>query len=342
MTTTDSSENYVIDRGIWTVNFVVCIAGIAFSAYVTLSLLMYQYIRYRRVKRECKRNIQERRLSMQARVLCILVALFATIFSALKLINLLIERDANNGINSHRNCSLLWQITTATLFLSSFFAYLFLWTRQRVFYIHKALSQLNSKVLYISSYAILVFWIVYCIIATGTVFVVFQYEFWPNIGCLVVPGTGRGLQFLSASFVIVCAFMQFSLLVLFIYPIVKRSSIRISDNSRRSQSESGDSRSAARVMRRIKKAIAIAIVCIVTDIISPILATFLSSRERSSFTSTYVINLCINMISLILCFDNWRHMLFPWIPRKKASPAKTSSTGHTSQSLRSSHNASSI
>lgn len=338
--TTTSSDNYNVTFGLktWYVNIVICGSAFIFGLYVTTALLIYQYLRSIRMDKHSKRNVREKRFSTIARILCIMTTLLVTVQSGLKTLTIIIEYDAATNKTRKEdfwNCAVISKTRDLCLVLSVFTAYIFLWTRQRVFYIHKTLAQLNSTTVTVLSYVVLIAWLIYTIGGTISHMVLVQYYYEPGFGCTTVDGTAMHLRNILITFVLICGFMQISLLILFIYPIIRRSSLKIKPSSFRSRKSSSESKSLQRVMRRVKKAIILASVCIISDVLAAVLAISLFSRVQTSFSSHYVLNLTVNMICLILCFDYWRRMLFPCLKvknrQRSVTPPHISGNSHSIQ-----------
>nr|XP_039270452.1 uncharacterized protein LOC120345121 [Styela clava] len=324
---------FEFDEKLWSANVVLNLFGLILSSYVTATMVVHHYVRNSRNK-PSNRDIRERRFALIARILCILSAIFTATFSASKAIIDFVEKDARYKTTKPWDCNILFKVANASLLFSSFLAYLFLWTRQRVFYIHKALRPLNSKTLTVTSYVILVLWILYSVTSIVAIAILPRYDYEVGVGCRLDIDSSTSLRIISSSFVVVTALMQVCLLVLFIYPIVKRSIISSQMSRRRSGKSPGSENSPlTRIMWRVKKAIALSVVCIVTDIAAPVIATLTYSSDKTTFTPPYVISLTVNMMCLIFCFDNWHTMLVPCMikPGPERKLAKLASTQNTSQ-----------
>ncbi|XP_039270453.2 uncharacterized protein LOC120345122 [Styela clava] len=326
----ESTEEGATDnkQSLWVANVAVAIIGIVYGVYVTAVLIINELRRKKGLKNCANRNARERKIGGMARGLCIGGSFVLTIFSALKLSTSFVDGQSQQIIfvKFSYDCNALGKSREICLIICFFIIYFFLWTRQRIFYIHKALSHLNSRKLSTISYVILILWVTYAICASCCLMVIVHYEHKPGLGCVTASDTAKYLRAILISYVIVSTLMQVSLLYLFVYPIISRSAL--------ASNSSNDNRSRTRVMGRVKKAIILTLICIFTDIISLVISIVSFSKETNMFSSTYIINLIVNVMCIIFCFDNWNKMLIPCWKTTREERAKAlgnmPSTSHAS------------
>lgn len=186
--------------------------------------------------------------------------------------------------------------------------YLVLWMKQRTFYEDPRLKHLSSKFTRILSVFIAVLLAVavlgtYVLFAVGVEYVGSPY------GCLI-RGVIAGVTTLRNVILIVgTIFFQLCFLGLFLYPLIKHQmNIRIAKPLNEQN----------RIIKLIKRSTILTAVCIVSDLLSAITVIFVDDRG-SVKVLVYDIDIVINVISVILCFVDWRDRVMPW--RLKAAGA---------------------
>jgi len=179
--------------------------------------------------------------------------------------------------------------------------YLFLWFRQRIFYVNPSL-RISNSCLRVFSFAILILWILFWISLLIAYFIMIQFHFENKVGCVFESDSKIAYFKMVLAWTAVSFFMQIGLLVLFVFPIFNRSLWR---NQQRNERNS-------RLMKRVKKAVILTSVCLGTDIVTFIVLVLLYEEYGNFVYSTYSINLVINHLVTIACFDYWKKLLWPW------------------------------
>ena len=212
-------------------------------------------------------------------------------------------------------CEAISKLENITFAAGSGLVYLFLWFRQRVFYIHPSLNTLNNKVVKTASTSIMVIWVLYFVSLWILTFLFVQHHFNREGGCLIKESFQYILPVLVWSWCIVSILMQILLLVLFIYPIMKQTSWQNQQNHE----------SNSCLKKRVKKAVIFTLICLLTDLLSVILSQIFYVRKANIAIFPFTLNLVTNHLITIACFDNWKQLFWPWKlkPRKQLDVTKS-------------------
>ena len=308
---------------LWTANLVISAILTVFSIYISAALI-YHYVRVQRSKNEGFLMLSlEKKFSVISRCICIFIAVISVIRNINSIALLALEKVAVDNktmlpTNVMQNaCKVLPRVGISAVTLGTGLVYLFLWFRQRVFYIHPSINILNNRWVRGISMSIILVWFFYYIPSTLCYFTLVQYQFNEEGGCLVDNLTSRNYLFIIISWLIVSVIMQIALLGLFIFPIIKRTLWGNEEMSRHSM-----------LLQRVKKAIIITIICLISDILSASVTWFLQRPNVTSLFVLYSLNLTINHLATVACFDNWKLMILPWNfkPNDKNRPYKSDAT----------------
>ena len=273
--------------------------------------LVYHQMRVEKPRKEGFLRLPvEKRYSLLSKYTCILIG-FASVMRHMNSIALLaVEGSAvlSNVSKLESNpaaeiaCDVLPPTGNVALTIGGGLVFLFLWFRQRVFYVHASLKVLNNKYLKAVSFAVIIVWIMAWIALFIAYFVKVRYQFDNKIGCLFGAGTDLPYAQVIFAWTGLSILMQIALLALFVYPILKRTLWKDQQKNNRNTS----------LMRRVKKAIYLASVCLGTDIFSVVVLVLVYQENTNSAIFMYSVNLVINHLATIACFDNWKKMLWPW------------------------------
>ena len=250
----------------------------------------------------------EKRFTQTAKRICIGTALSSLIYHIVSLCTLSVEKLVSSGNESLYGkslkvaCHVLPRVEIFTVIIGMGLVYLFLWTRQRVFYISASLKTLNSNSVRVLSHIILILWVFYFVPAAIVYCILVDYVVLRPGGCQVMISTVGFYRNIIISWVSVSIFMQIALLGLFIKPIIHRALIRHKRNIFK----------ANKLLNRVKKAIALTMICLLSDIVAAVVTLFIFRSSSNYSVMAYHINLVINMLATIACFDDWATMLWPW------------------------------
>ena len=187
--------------------------------------------------------------------------------------------------------------------IGSGFVYLFLWFRQRIFHVHPSLKVLSNKVVQFISFSIIAVWLLFYLSLFISYLNVARYRFQKPVGRKIEESVNDNVFCIVIGWLIVSILMQIGLLFLFLYPIFKNSTWR----SDQQQNERNTF-----LLRRVKKAVALTVTCLTTDFIIIAIGPSLSNPKSNFGFPTFAINLMINHLITIACFDHWRKLLWPW------------------------------
>ena len=307
--TNTSNEKFLFILELWTGDLVISSILVLITVYVTAAVI-YHHIKLIHSKNE-KFSLMalEKKFAILSKFICILIAVISVIRTTNAVALLFIDKTAilaNRNISQidslQTACQILPRIGIFTLTIGTGLVYLFLWFRQRVFYVHPSINILNNRLVRATSWGIILVWFLYYISAMISYFVLVEYQFDKNGRCLVATGRSSSIYFyISFSWVVVSILMQIALLGLFIFPIIRRTLWRTLEENRNSV-----------LLQRVRKAIIITVVCLASDILSAIFTQTLTRPHETGFNATYSINLLINHLATVACFDYWKLMLWPW------------------------------
>lgn len=211
------------------------------------------------------------------------------------------------------NQELVCQVSTSIIAVALIgiigFVSVFLWIRQRVFYIHPSLKILNNKCLKFLSYLSLRFWILSTTSITTSYFVLIRYKLVKNVGCVTINHQNSVyLKNILLSFIACSTVVQTMLLGLFIYPILKQVSWKVKTK-----------RNNKKLLIRVKKAVALTSICFSTDVLCFLIAYIF---QRFSYFNIYTFNLLTNFVVSLFYFDHWKILFWPWTAaRKRQKPS---------------------
>lgn len=323
---------------VWLASFVTAVMVTVISVYITTSLIIYEILLQCKRRQE-RSSLLERRFSMIARILCILTGFSTVMVSSLHTVIALLESDSCLDVfhGTDMLCAIVSPMRNIFLVVTLTGVYSFLWLRQKVFYINEALRVLNSKKMFFISNFLLAFWmifLVYSIVAYG---VLINFKNSEIHGCMISASNGSGpfrQGHIIASVTSMIA-IQICLLILFIYPLLRRSiiSVRLHSQSSANGKRTGNCNTSLR--RRVLRAVYCCALCVVTDIIASTATYFRGTSKTPPFRAYFMLDLLINLLCIIVCFDNWREMLIPCCAfkmkrnnskRRQVLPSQTRST----------------
>ena len=305
--TSYGNSTYIFSYSVWSANIIISGILAVVSAYI-VAALVYHESRIESKRDKFSRLSVEHKFALISKFLCILIAVMSLLRNMTQCIRLgvvgMYEELTENTSTAHAyryelRCQVLAKLGTVLLTLGVAFVYLFLWFRQRIFYVHPSLKVLCNKYVKGISFSVIVVWLIYYTSAGMCYLIIVQYHF--NNDCLIVQSTLNFYIYLIVSWGIVCIVMQIALLALFLYPIFKKTSWKTQKTSRNSD-----------LMRRVKKAVALTSVCLISDVVFSAFTYAFYQPDNSSFFAPFSINLSINHLVTVGCFDNWQHLAWPW------------------------------
>ena len=206
-------------------------------------------------------------------------------------------------------CKVLTPHSNFALTIGTGLVFLFLWFRQRIIFIHPSLKILSNKCLKIFSFGIIAGWLLLYVAGLPAYFILVRYYYKRKLGCTIEEKSVSFHNLINIAWLVVSILMQLSLLFLFVYPILKRTAWRSQQSSKH--------RSTA-LIRKVKKAIVLTSIAFGTDIVTILIDRLFSEETMSNFVFDFGVNLIINHLVTIACFDNWKELLWPWTLQSKA------------------------
>ena len=278
------------------------------AVYVFSALLYYKLNKEKRKKSffalslEVKYERICKWISISVSASAILKLLLSFSISLLQKYAVMFQLDSESG---GIICDVLSRIDRFLLTLGVSVVYLFLWFRQRIFYIHPSMCISHNKVVRLISAAVAIVWVLYYLAILLCFFILVEFAFEHGICVRANPISEENYFNVFLSWALLSIFMQVVLLGLFIYPIITKATLLTSKNSQTSK-----------LVKRVKKAVILTVVCLVSDILAFVLTV-------NKVMNIYNVDLMINVFVTVFCFDNWRTMLFPRKAKRNQSAQST-------------------
>ena len=314
---------------LWTEDMIATGCVLVFSLYVLLALIFHQ------VKVEKKRSKKflclspAKKTAVLSKYICIIVAVISFINHLISFLilwveltySLQIQQNSNNSTNATTAeaspdflatfCQVLPKLESTFSELGAGFVFLFLWFRQRIFFFHPSLQVLNNRASRFINFILFMVWTFYTIPSLVSFYVFVNYDFKsPSTCCLLEDQSVSIFLSLVYSWIGVSVFMQIVLLSLFIYPIVKK-------NAWVGQNNAGKT-----LIQRAKKAVLLTSICLMSDMFSGIFAIIFDVRKADTGFFVFNLNLLVNQIVVIFCFDHWKLLIWPWNAKRKINDSK--------------------
>ena len=301
----NSETTFVFQINVWITNLVFHILLLAFSIYM-ITALIYHEVKVEKRKERFVEASTEKKYAMLSKLVCIFIG-FMSLLRNLNSIGFLwmeviaISRNSTFNEDLKLACQILPKSGNIILTLGLGFVYCFLWLRQRVFYIHPSLKVLNNLTTRILSSATAIAWLV-CFASLFISFaLIVQYEFELGGGCVVSGSITNSYFAIILTWGIVSLLIQIALLGLFIYPIMKKVSWTDKNLDQTSV-----------LAKRVRKAMYLTLTCLVSDILSAALPPALFKKNENDLFFFYSINLAVNHVVTVACFDYWKDLIWPW------------------------------
>lgn len=318
-TPSDQETVFVFKFNIWITNLVFHVLLTFVSLYLISALI------YHEVKVEKKRDhffdlSTEKKYAILSKGICIFIS-FMSLLRNLNSVGFLwmeisaVSRNSSFDSSLILACRVLPKSGNVILTAGVGFVYLFLWFRQRVFYIHPSLKVLNNLTTRIMSSAVALVWLTCFLSLLIAYFIVVHYDLVLGGGCLVKSTSILSYLGIILSWGAVSLIIQIALLLLFIYPIMKKMSWTSAAATRNSV-----------LLKRVKKAVFLTVTCMISDILSAILPPAFFKENENDLFFFYSINLTVNHMVTIACFDHWKKLIWPWKSDKSMVDKKNSLT----------------
>ena len=308
---TNATSQYIFRPSIWYSNLITSGFLGVITSYIVIALILYEVKATKEKKHSFLQLSLEKKFAVLSQYTCILIGMASLLRHCNGFGRMLFEYNAvfadnttelDQTLDYTSICRTFAMLDNFTLTVGTGLVYLFLWLKQRVFYIHPSLKILNNNVVQSISNGIMIMWFLYYFTLYFCYFFFVHYHFNKQGGCLVTESSHDAYFFLIISWTVTSILMQIILLGLFIYPILKRSLWQSNQNHERSNC----------LMKRVKKAVLLASICLATDLLSILATQFLFVKNANAVSFLFSLNLEINLLVTIACFDHWKKMLWPW------------------------------
>ena len=311
-TSFNNTQSFIFQKEMWIFYIVSTSILAAISTYLLITLLYHQIRIEKKTTERFSYLTVEKRYNLISYYLCIFIAIFSIIFQLVSIGQLVVDGKAylNSGlmrqfIASEIVCSALFHTAGFVLVSGNFMVNLFLWFRQRIFYVQPCLKILFSKCLRVFSFAVLIIYLL--IVTTLSVFYLVYVRLELNeagVCQFKLDSSGamsKGeniLVYWTASSIL----MQIMLLGLFIYPLLKRAlwQRELSNESK------------FYLIKKVKKAVILTSLCLITDIADVVVLILADEENTSNTTFVNNVNIVINLLVTVSCFDYWKKLLWPW------------------------------
>ena len=282
------------------------------TAYLLLAIIVYLIQIIKKKKIHSSTSTQEKKYGFLSLIVCLLVTIFSLIrnltsaggflfLESLSKLNYTSEESKQKLMaDIQLSCDIGVGTGNISFTLGTGFVYLFLWLRQRIFYIHPVFCSLRNKCISVSSFVLIIVWFFYDVFTSVTYFAFVRFKFNEKVKSCVLSSEMSITWFLGIiiSWATTSILMQLILLALFIYPLLRQNSWRRKNNV-----------NDTALLNRVKKAVLLTTCSLITDIAALILTLIFDSAVTVVF---YNINLFVNNIIIVGCFDQWKTIIWPF------------------------------
>ena len=311
-TLSSNTLGFTFRTEIWITDIVFTSILTAVSIYLIVTLL-YHHLRIEKKNATAFLKLPlEKRYGVSSKYLCIFIAIFSLIYQLVSIGQLVVDGKAyhNNGLvqqfaTSEIVCNFLSHTAGVALVIGNFMVNLFLWFRQSIFYVQPCLKILFSKYLRFFSFAVL---IIYLLVGTSlfvTYLIYVRFEVNEAGVChfeLDSSGAMSNGENILVGWTASSILMQIILLGLFIYPLLKRALWQGNLSNERK----------LHLIKKVKKAVILTLMCLVTDVAAAVVLILVAEENTNNATFFYNVNIVVNLLVTIACFEHWRKLLWPW------------------------------
>ena len=304
-----SAKLFVFQSDVWLLDVVINGILVVVSLYLLLALTFHQLKIAPPRKDRFLRLSTENRYKVMSKYTCIVIAVASLFRHCIAFGSSWVVRYlAKNNLTFSQEqsiemiCKPIEPLINFFLTIGIALVYQFLWFRQRIFFVHPSLKMFSHSYIRYFSFGVIIAWFLCYITLSFAYFVLVRYRYEANAGCLVEGSSTIPYSKIIITWGAMSIMVQLALLFLFIYPIAKQA---------KCQGQSKNKHNSG-LMRRVKKATILTSICLVTDILSVFTSELLSNENASDPTFDFGVNLVINHLVTIACFDHWKQLLWPW------------------------------
>ena len=275
------------------------------SLYILVALMYHQVKVEKSIKQKFKQIPLEKRYRILSRYTCNVCSIasicthvigFAVLtLSGNKIIfNLSWQQNTADLV-----CDVLSRLSIFFFCLNANLFVLFLWLRQRIFYVHPCMKMMNFKFAIKSfSFTILGLSLLSFLSVCFSFLILIRSQFLKN-DCVLKVRNLKEFEKLTVAWSSTSILVQISLLFLFVYPIYK---LKGQQNNER----------VVAMRRDAIKAVVLASICFLTDLLSGLGVAIFSESTGNLMVLSGGINLVINQLVSVVCFRHWKQLLWPW------------------------------
>ena len=325
-TSANSETTFVFQIRVWITDLVFHISLLVFSIYI-ITALIYHEVKVEKRKERFIEASTEKKYAMLSKLVCIFIGFMSFLRNLNSIGSLWVEiiaisRNSMLDEDLKLACQILPKSGNIIMTSGLGFVYCFLWLRQRVFYIHPSLKVLNNLTTRILSSATAVAWLIFFVSLFISYMIVVQYDLHAGGGCLVRKSIIYSYFAIILTWGIVSLLIQIALLGLFIYPVMKKVSWTDKNLNQTSV-----------LVKRVRKAMYLTLTCLVSDIMSAAvpLALLKENVNQNHLFFFYSINLAVNHVVTVACFDHWKDLIWPWNVNKNKIAVTKKSNSETLQ-----------
>ena len=303
-----NQTTFKFDLDFWISDVVICSFFAVASLYLLIALL---YFYLKKIKRLIGQDFlsSEWKYRVLSTYICIsigFVSMFRHVYSiaSLTLVGLVTFHNLSmSETTADVMCDVLPRFDVITQGISIALVMLFLWFRQRTFYVHSYIKIKFYKVCKFFSYVVLIMCIILGIYSLIIYMIEVHYRYFAGY-CLTEIVWDQVSLIVFYPVLYSLAALQSFLLILFIFPIFSLRSQRSHETQHKKE--------IARLSRKAHRAMILTSICLLTDGASQLVFVTYYRRYLVFGFFPYNINLVVNHLVTIACFDCWKTMLWPW------------------------------
>jgi len=194
--TNTNNSSFTFRNDIWLLDTIINGILVIISLYLLIALIFYEV----KVKNQRKQRFlhmsTENKYGMISKYVCIVIAAASLLRQSISFGRKWIEfyvvksnLSDSQEASIETACTVLPVLGNFALTFGSGLVFIFLWFRQRIFYIHPSLKILGNRVVEYFSYSVIIIWTLFYILLYPAYFSIVRYHYDEERGCLVVETT---------------------------------------------------------------------------------------------------------------------------------------------------------
>ena len=309
---------YNLDENLQGISFQLFFSSILNIIIATISLYLLIVLSSYLYKNKSKLNLctshQKNQFSTISKIILLVVIVmvlvrclcYVSLFGFNKDFNTSTILNDEEKIYADAMCQVVRAIIALTLFIGTDLISLFLWIRQRIFYIHSEFKMFNNKCVRFISFASIIGMLLCELVLLPCYFIFADYRY-DSLTSLCTDVVDLEnifwLQMITILFGAKTIVIELLLLGLFIFPLKKYETWRKNNNINGVNSNSS-------LNKTVKKVIFLSIIASISDIFVLLLVYFFNISYYMN-TALFNLTMLINLFAAIGCFDDWKSILCP-------------------------------